>query len=108
MIWGFFFACSCNSANPEFCLLNKSHFLSLHMVKTPILYYFTLAMTALYIVLGLFLMFAPNMEVLLPGWKHWVLGLILIAYALVRFKRLKKLKQSMEQKVENSFREQEQ
>jgi uncharacterized membrane protein HdeD (DUF308 family) len=54
-------------------------------------------MTGLYIVLGLFVMFSPQMSAFLPGWKHWVLGLMLIGYAFLRFKRLKTLKKNMEQ-----------
>jgi hypothetical protein len=66
------------------------------MSKPSPLYYFTLIMTGLYIILGLFVMFAPAMQNFLPGWKHWVLGLMLIGYAFLRFKRLKMLKESTE------------
>lgn len=66
-------------------------------MKSP-LYTFTYIMTGLYIVLGLFVMFSPQMSAFLPGWKHWVLGLMLIGYAFLRFKRLKTLKKNMEQK----------
>jgi uncharacterized membrane protein len=71
------------------------------MAKTPTLYYFTLVMSGLYVVLGLFVMFSPEMAEFLPGWKHWVLGLMLIAYAYVRFRRLKRLKESMEEKLKD-------
>ena len=70
------------------------------MAKTPTLYYFTLVMSGLYVVLGLFVMFSPSMAEFLPGWKHWVLGAMLILYAYVRFRRLKKLKESMEAKLD--------
>lgn len=69
---------------------------SLRMVKKPLLYQFTLVMTGLYILLGLFIMFAPQMKDFLPGWKHWVLGIMFIGYAFLRFKRLQSLKRSME------------
>lgn len=65
-------------------------------MKSP-LYTFTLIMTGLYIVLGLFVMFSPQMTSFLPGWKHWVLGLMLIGYAFLRFKRLRQLKNKVEQ-----------
>ncbi len=66
------------------------------MAKTPVLYYFTLVMTGLYFITGLFLMFAPMMEDILPGWKHTVLGLMFIAYGFIRLKRLKSIRKSME------------
>lgn len=66
------------------------------MAKTPVLYVFTLAMTGLYVLLGLFLMFSPVMVSFLPGWKHWVLGLMMIVYAFVRYKRLQNLKRNIE------------
>ncbi|MBK7965492.1 MAG: hypothetical protein IPK10_09515 [Bacteroidetes bacterium] len=71
------------------------------MAKTPTLYYFTLVMSGLYVVLGLFVMFSPGVAEFLPGWKHWVMGLMLIGYAYVRFRRLKKLKDSMETKLDD-------
>jgi hypothetical protein len=72
------------------------------MAKTPPLYYFTVVMSGLYIVLGLFIMFSPNMETLLPGWKQPAIGTLFIVYAFFRFRRLKKLKESMEARVDNS------
>lgn len=66
------------------------------MAKTPVLYAFTLVMTGMYVLLGLFLMFSPYMASLLPGWKHWVLGLMMIVYAFVRYKRLQNLKKNIE------------
>ncbi len=74
------------------------------MAKTPILYYFTLVMTFLYILLGIFIMLSPQATAFLPGWKHWVLGALLILYAFIRFKRLHTLKINMEKKtgVDNS------
>lgn len=73
----------------------KKGLLYLHMSHTPTLYYFTLVMSGLYVILGLFVMFSPGVEEFLPGWKHWVMGLMLILYAYFRFRRLKKLKDSM-------------
>lgn len=66
------------------------------MAKFPSLYAFTLVMTALYVLLGLFVMFSPVMASFLPGWKHWVLGFLMIVYAGVRYKRLRLLKQNIE------------
>ncbi|MFM9007890.1 MAG: hypothetical protein ACKOQY_11245 [Bacteroidota bacterium] len=66
------------------------------MARSPLLYRFTLAMTALYALLGLFLIFWPDMQNMLPGWKHIVLGLMLIAYAFIRMKRLKDLRNRMD------------
>lgn len=70
------------------------------MAKTPTLYYFTLVMSGLYVVLGLFVMFSPSVAEFLPEWKHWVFGVLIIVYAYFRFRRLKKLKDSMEAKLE--------
>ena len=77
-------------------------FLYLPMAKTPVLYYFTLVMTGLYVLLGLFLMFAPQVEEFLPGWKHWVLGAMLIVYAFIRYRRLQSIKNNMEKKPDES------
>ncbi|MFN8154476.1 MAG: hypothetical protein U0Y08_09320 [Bacteroidia bacterium] len=66
------------------------------MAKVSPLYYFTLVMSSLYIVLGLIVMFTPQVAEMLPGWKHWTLGLMLIAYAFFRFKRLKAMRKTME------------
>ncbi|MBK9400738.1 MAG: hypothetical protein IPN36_07690 [Bacteroidetes bacterium] len=77
------------------------------MAKTPVLYYFTLVMTGLYVVLGLIVMFAPQVENFLPGWKHWVLGAMLIVYAFIRYRRLQTIKNNMEQKLNEANREQE-
>lgn len=66
------------------------------MAKLPGLYSFTLVMTGLYVLLGLFLMFSPEMAAFLPGWKHWVLGVLMIIYAAVRYKRLRHLKSNIE------------
>jgi hypothetical protein len=71
------------------------------MAKTPPLYYFTVAMSGLYIVLGLFIMLSPNMQTLLPGWKQYAIGALFIVYAFFRFRRLKKLKESMEAKLDD-------
>ena len=65
------------------------------MAKASPLYYFTLVMSSLYIVLGLLVMFTPQVSEMLPGWKHWVLGIMLVAYAFFRFQRLKKIRNSM-------------
>ena len=64
-------------------------------------------MTGLYVVLGLIVMFAPQVENFLPGWKHWVLGAMLIVYAFIRYRRLQTIKNNMEQKLNEANREQE-
>ncbi len=70
------------------------------MAKTPTLYHFTLVMTGLYCLLGVFIMFAPPVSAFLPGWKHWVLGIMLIIYAFIRYRRLKAIKENMERKLD--------
>lgn len=72
------------------------------MAKTPALYYFTLVMTGLYVLLGLLVMFAPQAETFLPGWKHWILGLMLIGYAFIRYRRLSAIKNNMERKLDET------
>lgn len=66
------------------------------MAKSSPLYFFTLVMSSLYIVLGLLVMFTPQVSEMLPGWKHWTLGILLVAYAFFRFQRLKKIKQGLD------------
>ena len=66
------------------------------MARSSLLYRFTLAMTALYALLGIFFIVSPDMQNFLPGWKHIVLGLMLIAYAFIRMKRLKDLRKGMD------------
>lgn len=65
------------------------------MAKASPLYFFTLVMSSLYIVLGLIVLFTPQVSEMLPGWKHITLGLMLIAYAFFRFQRLKMLRKNM-------------
>jgi len=67
------------------------------MAKPPVLYYFTLVMTSVYFLAGLFVVFSPMMARLLPGWKHIVLGLMLILYGFIRMRRLKSIRKSMEE-----------
>lgn len=72
------------------------------MAKTTPLYYITFAMTFVYVLLGFYLMLAPGAAELLPGWKHWVLGLLMLVYAGSRFVRLQRLKKKlMEEKAQN-------
>lgn len=52
-------------------------------------------MTFMYIVLGFILMLAPAASEFLPGWKHWVLGILMLVYAGTRFMRLRRLKKKL-------------
>jgi uncharacterized membrane protein len=66
------------------------------MSRPSLLYRFTLFMTVLYALLGLFLIFSPDMQAFLPGWKHIVLGLMLIVYSFIRYKRMQAIRKNME------------
>ena len=54
-----------------------------------------MAMSSMYILLGLFLLFAPVAASALPGSKHIGLGIMLIIYSVYRFYRLKKLNEQL-------------
>ena len=62
------------------------------------LYYFTLAMTAIYAILGVFIIFSTNanIERLLPGKWKYIFGVFLILYAAYRVYRLYKIKQGLD------------
>ena len=55
------------------------------------LYYFTLAMTAIYAVLGIYIMVSDSLEGFLPGKKKYLLGVTLIVYSAYRAFRIVKL-----------------
>ncbi len=67
------------------------------MTKKPgALYYVTLSMTALYVLLGLFFIFSEFGAQLLPGWKHVALGILFFFYAAYRVMRLRKIREQMD------------
>ncbi len=67
------------------------------MTKKPsALYLFTMGMTIIYVVFGLVLIFWERADEFLPGWKHYVLGIIMFIYAGYRVYRLKQIQQQME------------
>jgi hypothetical protein len=47
-------------------------------------------------------MFSPDVANILPGNKHVVLGLVLIAYGAFRFFRLKRIRNQMDIKQQNN------
>ena len=59
------------------------------------MYYFTLAMTAVYAILGIYIMLSVSIESLLPGNKKYIVGALLIAYAIYRAYRIYKINQGM-------------
>ncbi len=64
-----------------------------------VLYYFTLAMTAVYAILGIYVMAANNAGIdrLLPGVKKYVVGTLLVLYAAYRTYRLYRIKQGLDE-----------
>ena len=62
--------------------------------KPGFLYYSTLFMTLLYFIAGIFLILAPKAEELLPGYKHIILGILLIIYGIFRVFRLRKIRKA--------------
>ena len=59
------------------------------------LYYLTLSMTAIYAVLGIYLMLSDSLEDFLPGNKKYLLGATLIVYSFYRAFRIVKLNKQM-------------
>ncbi len=59
-------------------------------------------MSALYPIFGFYVMFSPDVANILPGNKHVVLGLVLIAYGAFRFFRLKRIRNQMDIKQQNN------
>ena len=70
--------------------------------KPGALYYFTLAMTGLYVLGGLYMIFSPVGNELLPGKGHIILGIVMILYSVYRIYRLKQL-QKMVEREKNRF-----
>jgi hypothetical protein len=60
-----------------------------------ILYYFTLGMTALYALLGIYIMLSAGIENFLPGYKKYTIGILLILYSFYRAYRIWKINKSM-------------
>jgi hypothetical protein len=58
------------------------------------LYYFTLAMTAVYAVLGIYIMLSESIESFLPGNKKYIIGALLIFYSAYRAYRIYRLRNS--------------
>lgn len=59
------------------------------------LYYFTLSMTAIYALMGIYVMSTDSLEWMLPGNKKYVLGILLILYSFYRVYRITKLNKQM-------------
>ena len=74
------------------------------MKGNKILFYVTAAMSALYPIVGIYILLAPNVEILLPGNKRYIVGTRLLVYGIFRFFRLKSMKKNLdpqEQKKES-------
>ena len=59
------------------------------------LYYFTLSMTAVYALLGIYIIVSDSLEWLLPGNKKYLLGVTLILYSFYRCYRIVRLNKQM-------------
>jgi hypothetical protein len=59
------------------------------------LYYFTLSMTAIYALLGLYIMFSDIADNFLVGNKRYILGVLLIFYSFFRAFRIWKINKNM-------------
>ncbi|MFM7015624.1 MAG: hypothetical protein ACKOX3_04780 [Bacteroidota bacterium] len=66
------------------------------MKGNKILFYVTAAMSALYPIVGIYILLAPNVEILLPGNKRYLIGSMLLIYGVFRFFRLKSMKKNMD------------
>jgi len=66
-----------------------------------ILFYVTAAMSALYPIVGVYILLAPNVEILLPGNKRYIIGFMLLFYGIFRFFRLKSMKKNIDQQELN-------
>ena len=58
-------------------------------------------MSALYPIVGIFILLAPNVETLLPGNKRYIIGSMLLIYGVFRFFRLKSMKKNIDQQELN-------
>ena len=63
--------------------------------KPSALYYFTLSMTAIYVLLAIYIMMSNSIEGLFPGDKKYFIGTLLILYAAYRVFRLYKINKNM-------------
>jgi hypothetical protein len=66
-----------------------------------ILFYATAAMSALYPIVGIIILVAPNIDTLLPGNKRYIIGTMLLVYGVDRFFRLKSMKKNIDQQEQN-------
>lgn len=66
--------------------------------KGGALYYFTLSMTAIYAIMGLYVLFSESIESLLPGNKKYIIGILLILYAFYRAYRIIRINKAMHSK----------
>ena len=71
------------------------------MKGNKILFYVTAAMSALYPIVGIYILIAPNVEILLPGNKRYIIGFMLLIYGVFRFFRLKSMKKNIDQQELN-------
>jgi len=62
-----------------------------------ILFYVTAAMSALYPIVGIYILLDPNVEILLPGNKRYIIGFMLLIYGVFRFFRLKSMKNKIDE-----------
>jgi hypothetical protein len=61
-----------------------------------VLYYFTLCMTAVYALLGIYIMISGRLEFLLPGKKKYIIGTLLIFYSFYRAYRIYRINKNMQ------------
>lgn len=62
--------------------------------KPGVLYYTTLGMTILYFLVGIFFVLSPQAAELFPGYKHTLIGVVLIIYGIIRIFRLRKIREA--------------
>jgi hypothetical protein len=54
-------------------------------------------MSALYPIVGIIILVAPNIDTLLPGNKRYIIGIMLPIYGVFRFFRLKSMKNKIDE-----------
>jgi hypothetical protein len=69
--------------------------------SSNILFYITVFMSALYPIFGLYIIFSEDVARILPGNKHIILGIVLLAYGAFRFFRLKRIRNQIDIKQRN-------
>jgi hypothetical protein len=74
---------------------------SIPLKGNKILFYVTAAMSALYPIVGIYILLAPNVEILLPGNKRYIIGSMLLIYGVFRFFRLKSMKKNIDLQEQN-------